>query len=103
LGFGWAREWPRTTVGRSDVDSGPIVPIVEASPGSSGLALLGASAFGDDAYLISLLTTLDFAGFPTRRAGALRYAASNQVGDAALVYALSFGPLWQRVTHAEGS
>jgi len=25
------------------------------------------------------------------------------VGDAALVYALSFGPLWQRVTHGEGS
>ena len=103
MGFGWAREWPRSSRGRSDIDSGPIVPIVEASPGSSGLALLGASAFGDDSYLTSLITTLDFAGFPTRRRGALRYAASNQVGDAALVYALSFGPLWQRVTHGEGS
>jgi hypothetical protein len=103
MGFGWAREWPRSSGGRSDVDSGPIVPIVDASPGSSGLALLGASAFGDDAYLTSLLTTLDFAGFPTRRAGALRYAASNQVGDAALVYALSFGPLWHRVMHGEES
>jgi hypothetical protein len=103
MGFGWAREWPRSSVARSDVDSGPIVPILEASPGSSGLALVGASAFGDDGYLTSLLTTLDFAGFPTRRAGALRYAASNQVGDAALVYALSFGPLWQRVTRGDGS
>jgi hypothetical protein len=97
MGFGWAREWPRSSSGRADIDSGPIVPIVEASPGSSGLALLGASAFSDDSFLTSLFTTLEFAGFPTRRAGALRYAASNQVGDAALIYALSFGPLWRRV------
>jgi hypothetical protein len=101
LGFGWAREWPRSAAGRSDIDSGPIVPIVGASAGSSGLALLGASAFGDDAWLASLLTTLEFAAFPVRRAGSLRYAASNQVGDASLVYALSVGPLWERVMKGE--
>jgi hypothetical protein len=103
LGFGWAREWPRGQRGTHDIDSGPVVPILEASPGSSGLALLGASAFGDDDYLASLITTLDFAAFPVRAGGALRYAASNQVGDAALLYALSFGPLWARVTRGGGA
>jgi hypothetical protein len=97
LGFGWAREWPRGKGGRRDVDSGPIVPLVEASAGSSGLALLGASTFGDAPYLDKLMTTLDFAAFPVRRGARLRYAAGNQVGDAAALYALSLGPLWERV------
>jgi hypothetical protein len=97
LGFGWAREWPRSWVGPVDVDSGPIVPIVGASAGSSGFALLGASAFGDETYLGELAASLDFAGFPMRDGASLRYAASNQVGDAALLYALAFGPLWSRV------
>jgi hypothetical protein len=76
-----------------DVDSGPIVPWLDASAGSSGLALLGASAFGDRDYLGGLLASLELAGF--REGG--RYRASNQVGDAVILYALSFGPLWRRV------
>ncbi len=103
LGFGWAREWPRSWSGPEDVDSGPIVPLVGASAGSSGLALLGAAAFGDAPYLGTLLTSLDLAAFPIREGGRLRYAASNQVGDAALLYALSFGPLWQRIAAAGGA
>ena len=51
FGYAWAREWPRGAVMRPDVDSGPIVPLLDASAGSSGLALLGASAFGDEEYL----------------------------------------------------
>lgn len=94
LGFGWAREWPEGTPPRPDVDSGPIVPLLRASAGSSGLALLGASAFGDDAWLGALLASLELAGF---RDGDDRYRASNDAGDAVLLYALSFGPLWQRV------
>jgi hypothetical protein len=78
------------------------VPLLDVSPGSSGFALLGASAFSDDDYLASLITTLDFAAFPVRDGATLRYAASNQVGDAALLYALSFGPLWARVTRGGG-
>src|SRR5690606_19723663 len=50
LGFGWAREWPASWVGPMDIDSGPIVPIVEASAGASGTALLGAATFGDEAW-----------------------------------------------------
>lgn len=96
FGFGWAREWPRSRPGPADIDSGPIVPIVEASAGSSGLGVLGASAFGDTGALGELLTTLDFAAFPVREGDGLRYAAGNQVGDAALLYALTFGPLWAR-------
>jgi hypothetical protein len=53
LGFGYAREWPKTWEGPMDVDSGPIVPALGISPGSSGLALIGASMFGDRAYLSS--------------------------------------------------
>jgi hypothetical protein len=97
LGFSWAKEWPASAPARPDIDSGPIVPILGASAGSSGLALLGASAFGDDRYLTSLLTTLEFAAFPVRHDGKLHYAAGNQVGDAVLLYALTFGPLWERV------
>ncbi len=97
--FGWAREWPRGTPERPDVDSGPIVPIVHASAGSSGLAILGASAFGDEAYLRSLLASIELFGF--RDPATLRYRASNAVGDAVLSYALSFGPLYRRVRSAK--
>jgi hypothetical protein len=93
LGYAWAREWPRGATIHPDVDSGPIVPWLDASAGSSGLALLGASAFGDRDYLGGLLASLELAGF---REGD-RYRASNQVGDAVILYALSFGPLWRRV------
>lgn len=97
-GFGWAREWPASWEGPADVDSGPVVPIVDASAGASGMALVGAAAFDDDAWSTALHTSLAFAAFPTRdEAGRVRYAASNQVGDAVLLYALSLGPLWDRV------
>lgn len=93
-GFGWAREWPRGMPQRPDVDSGPIVPLVDASAGSSGLALLGASAFGDETWLRSLLASVELTGFRDESTG--RYRASNDVGDAVLLYALSFGPLWTK-------
>jgi hypothetical protein len=95
LGFGWAREWPREVPEHPDVDSGPIVPILHASAGSSGLALLGASAFDDRAWLRTLLASLELVGFRDERTGA--YRASNEVGDATVAYALSFGPLWRLV------
>lgn len=97
FGFAWAREWPVAVPGRPDVDSGPIVPILDASAGSSGLALLGASAFGDGAFLGGLLSSMELAAFPERTNGRVRYRASNEVGDAVTLYALSFGPLWDRV------
>jgi hypothetical protein len=97
LGFGYAREWPASWVGPQDVDSGPVIPVLEISAGSSGLALLGSRAFDDNGYFRSLHTTMDFAAFPTERQGRLRYCASNQVGDAVLLYAAVCGPLWDKV------
>ena len=98
VGFGYAREWPVSWVGPVDVDSGPTVPLLEANAGSSGLALLGAAAFDDTEYLRQLLTSLQLAGFPQPADdGGLRYGSSNHVGDAVLLYALTCGPLWERV------
>lgn len=94
LGFGYAHEWPASWRGPADIDSGPIIPFFNISAGSSGTALIGASAFGDDRFLSALAATLDFAAFPARQQGALKYCASNQVGDAALLYAATLGPLW---------
>lgn len=93
FGYAWAREWPSGASMRPDVDSGAIVPVLDASAGSSGLALVGASAFEDEEYLGGLLSSVELAGF--REGG--RYRASNAVGDAVLLYALTNGPLWRRV------
>lgn len=101
LGFGYAREWPRSWQGPADVDSGPIIPVLDASAGSSGLALVGAAAFGDDAFLKELLTSLNYGGFPSRRQGELKYCASNPVGDAVMLYALVLGPAWDEVRRRE--
>jgi hypothetical protein len=97
LGFGYAHEWPQSWPGAEDVDSGPIIPVFDISAGSSGMAFIGASSFGDGKFLGSLAATLDFAGFPSRTGGRLKYCASNQVGDAALLYATTLGPLWEKV------
>ena len=93
----YAHEWPQSWPGTADVDSGPIFPVFNISAGSSGMALIGASAFDDGEFLKSLAATLDFAAFPARTQGRLKYCASNQVGDAALLYAATLGPLWQKV------
>ena len=87
LGFGWSAEWPRSWKGRDDVDSGPTVPIVDANAGASGLALVGAAAFGDDAWLRALVTSLRFAAFPVSTRGRLHFAAGNTLADAVLLYA----------------
>ncbi|MGA2255126.1 MAG: hypothetical protein ABSG53_10730 [Thermoguttaceae bacterium] len=97
LGFGYAREWPVSWVGAEDVDSGPVVPVLGVSAGSSGLAFLGARAFDDRAYFRELQASIDFAAFPSEREARLRYCASNQVGDAVLFYAAVLGPLWNEV------
>jgi len=90
-GFAWATEWPASWRGMANIDSGPVIPGLEVSAGSSGMAFIGASSFGDDAYLRGLAATLDFSAFPTRKGGRLKYCASNQVGDAALALRRSAG------------
>ena len=95
LGFGYSREWPRGQEGSMDIDSGPVIPLFGASASASGLAVLAASAFGDASYLGDLMASLECAGFPTEQGGHLRFQASNQVGDAVLLYAMTEGPLWK--------
>jgi hypothetical protein len=80
-----------------DVDSGPVIPLLGASASASGLAIMAAAAFDDVEYLRALFTSLEFAGFPAKHQGRLRYQASNQVGDAVLLYAMTEGPLWDLV------
>ncbi len=97
FGFGWAREWPALRPGQADIDSGPTVPVVEASAGASGMAVLGAAAFGDEAWLTALLRSLELAAYPIDRGAERHYAASNAVGDAVLLYGLAQGPLWREI------
>jgi hypothetical protein len=103
LGFGYAREWPASWEGPCDVDSGPVIPLLGVSAGSSGLAFVGARAFDDASYFRSLRTSLDFAAFPHERNGRLQYGASNQVGDAVLLYAATMGPVWQKVLRRQAT
>jgi hypothetical protein len=98
LGFGYAREWPTSWRSPEDVDSGPIIPGLDISAGSSGMAVIGAAAFADRDFLGALAASLEMAAFPRRESGRLRYCASNEVGDAALLYASVLGPLWQKAT-----
>jgi hypothetical protein len=97
LGFGYCLEWPASWQGPMDVDSGMVVPVLGVSPGSSGMAFMAASSFHDWNFLQALATTLDMAAFPSRQNGRLKYLASNQVGDAALLYASVLGPLWESI------
>src|SRR5437764_3335690 len=84
-------------MGSADINSCPIIPHFNASAGARGMAFIGASAFQDEQFLASLAASLDFAAFPSRKAGRLKYCASNQVGDAALLYAATLGPLWEKI------
>jgi len=98
LGFGYGAEWPSSWQGPRDIDSGMVIPVFEVSAGSSGMAFVAASSFHDREFLRALNTTIDMAAFPLRKNGQLKYCASNQVGDAALLYASVLGPLWERAT-----
>ncbi|MGQ9649267.1 MAG: linalool dehydratase/isomerase domain-containing protein [Phycisphaerae bacterium] len=97
LGFGWAGEWPKSWAGPMDIDSGPVIPFVDVSAGSSGQAFVAAASFDDVEYYRSLTTTLMFAGYPLSRDGRMQFCASNQVGDAVLLYSGVAGPLWREI------
>lgn len=97
FGFGYAREWPASRSGPQNVDSGVVLPGTDVSPGATGMAFLGAASFGDRSYLDPLAATLEFGAFPIHRDGRLRYSASNQVGDAVVLYAAVMGPMWRKI------
>lgn len=96
LGFGYAYEWPGGK-GHDDVDSGPILPLINLSAGSTGLAFLGAASFDDKEYLKLLYRSLEMGAFPVRATEGVRYCASNAVGDAVLLYSITQGPAWRRI------
>lgn len=107
LGFAYAHEWPDAAqwgedplparANSPDVDSGPVIPFVHAGAGASGMAVLGAAAFHDDALVAELVTSLELTAFPERKNDALRFRATNGLGDAVLLYAMAQGPLWRLV------
>ncbi len=97
LGLGYAREWPTSWEGATDVDSGPIVPGIGASASSSGFALLASRAFGDQRWHRQLVRALDAADAIMAQDPELAAMADNAVGDAVILYAFSFGPLWEEV------
>jgi hypothetical protein len=97
LSFAYSREWPASWEGEQDVDAGAVVPVIGASPSASGLALIAARTFDDRRFYAGLLASLDVAGVPSVTAGRMRYCASNQVGDAVILYSMVCGPVWQRL------
>ena len=97
LGFAWSREWPARRGHVADVDSGPVIPGFEISAGASGLAFVGAGAFGDDGLLAPLVRSLQLGGFPTDTQAGVRLAAGNQVAEAVIAYGLTQGPLWRKI------
>jgi len=97
FGFGYSREWPASVMGTADIDSGPIIPYVNASASASGLALIAASGFDDTKTFSTLITSLNIAGFPIEKNGKLYFQAGNPVGDAVLLYSMVEGPLWDKV------
>lgn len=99
-GFGYAYEWPGG-VGRDDVDSGPIIPLLNLSAGSTGLAFIGAASFNDREFLSQLYKALELGAFPVKTKHGIRYCASNAVGDSVLLYSMTQGPAWEKVMSKE--
>ncbi len=96
-GFAWAREWGSGWRGPVDVDSGPIVPFVDASPSSSGFAILAAKAVGDEATLRDLGRSLGAADLVVQLDPRLAELADNAMGDVIVWHGLTFGPLWAAI------
>jgi len=101
LGHAYAREWGPSWIGVQDVDSGPILPFFEAAPASSGFALLAARAFGDVRTERALLRSMRAADVLVQLDAEWAALADNAVGDAVLLHALTFGPLWEKVERAQ--
>ncbi|MCB9685142.1 MAG: hypothetical protein H6738_07030 [Alphaproteobacteria bacterium] len=97
LGFGWASEWGSGWRGPVDVDSGPIVPILDASPSSSGFAILASHAFGDERTARRLSRSLGVADVVVHLDPRLEQLADNPMGDVIVLHGLTFGPLWARL------
>ena len=97
LGMGYAREWPEGMGGTIDVDSGPIIPLLDASPSSSGLAIAASAAAGDERWHARLVRALGAAEVLLALNAGLAASADNPVGNSVIAWGLGFGPLWERL------
>ena len=97
FGFAYSREWPVSSGVQPDIDSGEIVPYINASPSASGLAIISTSAFNDIEYFKKILMSLNLFGKPVETEKTLYYQRSNALGDAVILYGLTNGPLWKKV------
>lgn len=95
-GMAWSREWPGEAH-PSDIDSGPIIPFFEASPASSGFALIAASAHGDTRTRRKFVRAIRAADVLLRVDPRLSQMAEAPMGDAIITFGLGFGPLWARI------
>ena len=98
LGLGYAREWPVGFENGQDVDSGPLVPVLDASASSSGLAIAASRAYGDTGWNAALVAALGAAEAAMAVDPALAAAADNPVGQAVVQWGLGFGPVWSRLS-----
>ena len=97
LGFGFSKEWPSIDPTKQDIDSGLVIPVLEASASASGLALVGASAFEDDHYYGQLRGALDYFAFPRESETQLSYEMAGAIGNPVLFYSMVEGPLWRKI------
>jgi len=90
----YAREWGSGWQGPVDIDSGPLVPVLGASPSSSGFALMASRAFGDEETHAALVRSLGVAENLVQLLPHMTSLTDNAVGDAVVLHGLTFGPLW---------
>ena len=90
LGFSALREYPRGVEGRGDIDSGPV--ILGLSISSTGFAIAGSRAHGDEETFSSLWATAYLFGAPVDRDDARHFAFGGPLGDAMMFALLTARP-----------
>lgn len=103
LGFGYSTEWPENWRGRPDVDSGAIIPLLDASPSASAFALMAAAAFDDLEFAREILATMNYGAFPVETEKEFHLLASNLVGESVLFYATVAGAARSEVEKLEAA
>ncbi len=93
----YSREWPSDRPTAEDVDSGPILPFLEASTSASGFAIAAARVHHDDRYSAQLTDALGAAEALLQLSPALTEWAGNPVADAVIVWGQGVGPLFDRL------
>ena len=102
MGFGYSREWPKDYPVSSDIDSGPVLPILNASPSASGLGLIAAASFNDKETFSKLTISLNTFAMPVEQDDCRYYQLSNPLGDVVILYGLTVGPIWEKISrHSE--